>query len=368
MLSNISNNLLDIAKEHNLNLNKTSVIIALSGGSDSVFLLHALYQIQQEALKKKSQNLKSQDSQLQYEIQAVHINHNISANANFWENYCITLCQQYNIPLKIYSTKIMKTGGDSLENIARQFRYNTFFKYIQELRTKNFDDDPKIDSEFHTDKNIHSNKKQYILAVAHHMDDQLETILSQIFRGSDLHNIAAMRPFYYKTNQQAESFAILRPLLNINKNDILNYLKNHNIKYCIDESNNDSQYLRNFLRNNILPQLYAWDKNIANKLLGMQANIVDYVNLADNIAIEDLKIITLNQHTIDYVKFINLNRLRQENVIKYFILNNNIQLPSTKKIREFVRQVIHSRWDRYPILQLSETQKLTKYKNIIIIR
>ncbi len=197
-----------------------SYTVALSGGVDSVVLLHTLNQI------RNLQNIK---------LKAIHINHGISSNALMWQNFCQELCTKLAIPLSIIQGKITKNGGESLENNARNFRYQAF-----------------------------SNESNTIITLAHHQNDQIETMLSQIFRGSDLHNIASM-----KTISQKQQTIFWRPLLNVTKLQILDYAKQFNLNFVDDESNLDKKYLRNFIRHEIMPSLNSWDNHIETKLLNV---------------------------------------------------------------------------------------------------
>ena len=121
-----------------------SYTIALSGGIDSVVLLFLLNQI--KPYLPNSSKLK---------FNALHINHGISKNAKQWQDFCNSLCDQLGINLTIATHQVTKLGGESLENNARQIRYNEFF---------NCQDD--------------------VIVLAHHQNDQVETILSQIYKHS----------------------------------------------------------------------------------------------------------------------------------------------------------------------------------------
>lgn len=296
-----------------------SYTIALSGGIDSVVLLNILVNI------KKIKPLI---------FNAIHINHNISQNSNDWEKFCKNLCIKLNVPLFTNHYTIIKSGGESLENKARNARYNSF---------------KKLDSQ--------------VIILAHHQNDQIETMLSQIFRGSNLHNIAAMQNLSSKQNK-----TFWRPLLNISRQEIEAYASEHDLPYINDESNFDTKYLRNFVRHDVLPILKRWDKDITRKLLNVNSQLQNALELIDEVSKLDLAFTTNNSEIINLEKFKTISFSRQCNLISYFITNNNIPLPSEKMIKEFTRQAIQSSWDKSPKLLLTNNSNLIKQKNDIYIK
>ncbi|MCE3269595.1 MAG: tilS, partial [Burkholderiales bacterium] len=189
-----------------------NICIGLSGGIDSIVLLHILKHITP-----------------QINLSAVHINHNISANAKMWSKFCQEFCYSLNIPLHVENVNFNRHGGESLENLARIARYKVLLQAPAD-----------------------------IIALAHHQDDQVETTLSQLLRGSDLHNIAGM---HMVSNKQDK--ILWRPLLDISKAQIEEYAVLFGLKYINDESNLDTRFLRNFIRHDVLPLLTSWDKHVA---------------------------------------------------------------------------------------------------------
>ncbi|HMT02638.1 MAG TPA: tRNA lysidine(34) synthetase TilS [Burkholderiales bacterium] len=292
--------------------------IALSGGVDSVVLLHIFSEIKKVAPIK---------------LNAIHINHNISSNSTNWEEFCKTLCSSLSIPLIVDHHSIIKNGGESLENTARIARYSSFAK----LNSR-------------------------VIILAHQQNDQIETILSQIFRGSNLHNVGAMHHITHKHDK-----IFWRPLLNIPRKMVEEYAKKHNLQFITDESNFNTKYLRNFVRHDILPLLEKWDQHIYTKLLNINSQLQDMLTLTDEISKQDLEFTTNSSPVINLEKFKTLSHSRQLNLINYFIKINNIPLPSEKMIKEFIRQVIESSWDKSPKLLLSNNYELIKIKNFIHI-
>lgn len=294
-----------------------SYCVGLSGGIDSVVLLHLL-----------SEARKSQ----QFKLSAIHVNHGISPHADEWTDFCSNLCQQWDIPLRISRLKVIKQAGVGLENSARKLRY---VEYQQ--------------------------TNSPVMVLAHHQDDQIETVFSQLMRGSDIHNIAAMRDLSNRGNQ-----FYWRPLLPYTKAQLIDYAMKHELSHIEDESNHDNSYLRNFLRNNIIPQLLTYDTNLPQKIAQSLASIQASVSLNDDVAEDDLAF-TMNNQQIEVAKIINLSSLRQKSLLSYFIRQHNLPLPSSRQLQEFIRQAITAGQDRHPRLKLNDDYILIRKKDKIIL-
>jgi tRNA(Ile)-lysidine synthase len=303
----------------------SNITVGLSGGIDSVVLLYALHQI------TTSNNL--------LQLSAIHINHGISINANYWANFCQEICLNLNIPLAIKTCVLAKPGGESLENVARKARYNEFFAC-----------DDKV------------------IALAHHQDDQVETTLSQLCRGSDLHNVAAMHMISHRNNK-----LIWRPLLDISRTQIEAYASAFDLKYITDESNADTKYLRNFIRHEVIPLLSEWDNQIKTKLLNFNAHLQDMLALTDEIAESDLKVCLLEGQfkngfgIISLDKFSSFSHTRQLNLLAWFVKSSGLPLASSHQFDEFIRQAINSNYDKKPQLKLNLSHVIVKYKKQIFI-
>jgi tRNA(Ile)-lysidine synthase len=307
-----------------------SYTIALSGGIDSVVLLFLLNQIKP-----------SLPNSTKLKFNALHINHGISNNANQWEDFCISLCHQLDINLTIAKHQVTKLGGESLENNARQIRYNEFF-----------------------------NCQDEVIVLAHHQNDQVETILSQIFRGSNIHNIAAMKLITHKQNK-----IFFRPLINIPKEMLQQYAQAKGLKHIEDESNLDTTFLRNFIRHNILPQLISFDSNVTSKIANIGEQLQHTLNFIATITIEDFTLAKYDNRSIgnpfsssiilDTSKIISLSQERQLNILAYYLKCNNLPLPSSKQQIEFMRQVTYCAIDKHPSLLLNNNYKISKHNGFI---
>ncbi len=219
--------LIKFDKENNFFKTKQTVLVAISGGADSVALLHFAC-----ALAKKKQ----------FKVCACHINHNLRTTAKRDENLVINLCKELNVPLlvkKVAVKTLAKKEKLSLEHAARKLRYKALEEAAKEFNCK-------------------------VIAFAHHADDNIETFFLNILRGTQLKGlggIPAARPF--------GELKIIRPFLCLNKAELLEYCKYHNLPFENDETNFDDIYTRNFIRLKLLPMLEEKQPQIRKHILSL---------------------------------------------------------------------------------------------------
>lgn len=214
------------------------VIIGVSGGADSVCLLKVLSDLKNE---------------LKIELLVVHINHGLRGyEANNDQKYVEKLCQDWLIPLKIYFVDIKKLAtklGISEEEAGRIARYKIFANVLKMI------------------------SGDYI-AVAHNREDQAETVMMNILRGSGIDGLCGM---------PVKRGEIIRPLLNVSRADIEKYLEENKIFYCTDSTNKGVEYTRNRIRNELFPKIEElFDVNPANQLIRLSKLIEDDRDFLEN--------------------------------------------------------------------------------------
>lgn len=224
---------------------KDRVIVGVSGGADSVCLLFVLTKLRDERQKNGDGTL---------EITAVHVHHGLrgdSADAD--ERYVRKICDAWNVPLVVYHKNIRelaKCWNMSEEEAGRKARREAF------LEVRNQYSDVPCDNAQYGDIQSHhaecANGRQESaqgfgkIALAHHRNDEAETVLFHLCRGTDVRGLGGIAPV---------SGFWIRPLLNIGRNEIESYLEKVGISYCTDETNAENVYARNKLRNQVIPQL-----------------------------------------------------------------------------------------------------------------
>jgi tRNA(Ile)-lysidine synthase len=205
------------------------ILVGVSGGADSVALLHTLQRIKSESLKTeklKSPIFKSEIHK--FEISVFHLNHSIRAEAPKDALFVKKLCQKLNIPFYTAIADVPKTAaatGVSLEMAARDARYR-FFKETAE------------------------NIGAACVATAHTLDDQAETLLLKLCRGA---GSAGMDGIADTT--EIQGLKVIRPMLTVSRSDVENFLKENSISWREDATNRDTQLKRNYIRHKILPLL-----------------------------------------------------------------------------------------------------------------
>ncbi|MGN1012778.1 MAG: tRNA lysidine(34) synthetase TilS [Clostridia bacterium] len=222
------NNIINIVKnnivENELINKKDKVVIAVSGGPDSMCLLDVLFKIKDE---------------LFFDIVVAHVNHGIRIESEDEKVYVENFCNERKIPfhyLKVNVPEISKQKKMSEEACGREIRYNFF----EEVRKK---------------------EKAQLIAVAHNLNDNIETILLNEIRGCGLKGLIGMD---LKVNN------IIRPLLTIEKKDILLYNSELELHPCIDKTNEEEIYLRNKIRLSLIPYLQKLNPNFVSNISRMR--------------------------------------------------------------------------------------------------
>lgn len=254
-------------------IDNDTLVIGLSGGPDSMALLNMLLNY------RKKVNIS---------IVAAHVDHNVRKESSEELKFVQKYCEEKSIIFE--SMKIEKYGDDNFENEARNIRYQFFEGLINKYNAK------------------------YLLT-AHHGDDLIETVLMRIVRGSTLGGYAGFKEVTKRNN-----YTIIRPLINYNKDDILEYDKVNNIPYCIDKTNFTNIHTRNRYRKNILPVLYKEQKDVNLKFLKYSKILSLYDEYIDTLVKDKIKDIYTN-NILDINKYNDLDDLLKERIL-YSILES----------------------------------------------
>lgn len=276
--------------------------VAFSGGLDSTVLLHLL--------KLSCPNLS---------ICAIHVNHQISPNANGWQRHCEQLCEQWGVNLIVEKVSV-KNNGQGIEDAARSARYDVFKKHLL------FDD---------------------YLFTAHHADDQAETLLLRLLRGTGsrgLGGIAVERVF-----DQQQNTKLIRPLLSFTRDELLNYANQHQLQWIEDESNFSEEYDRNYLRLQVMPLLQSrWSKfqikwNQTAKLCSETEMLLIEMAVADlqTLAERDERI----GKSINRRLYSQLSGPRQRNLLRYWLSIQGYSIPEHLHWHQIESQIFSEKSD-----------------------
>lgn len=270
------------------------LLVGLSGGIDSVVLLHVIARGLQWPISRLS---------------AVHVNHQLSPNAERWAAFCIRFCRRLNVPLQIANVTVPR--GNSTEAAARAARYGVFAATGARL-----------------------------VVLAHNRDDQAETVLLQMLRGAGVPGLAAMPEL--KVGKR-DAPAVLRPLLDVPRTAIAAYARAHRLKWVDDESNLDRAYLRNFLRHEILPALSARLPAVGVTLARAARHQAEAADLLDVLAQQDFG--SRKTTTLPVTRLGRIATPRARNLLRYFLRINGIAMPDAVRLDELLRQAISAKSD-----------------------
>ncbi len=246
-----------------------TIIVATSGGPDSMCLLHLMCELK---------------SKLNLKIIVAHVNHKLRAESEEEALFVKEVSDKYNL---IYEyMEILEYNDDNLENDARTKRYEFFNKLV---------------------KKYHAN----YLMTAHHGDDLMETILMRLTRGSSLKGYSG-----FKKEFAYEDYTIVRPLITETKKDIQNYMDEHGYKYYIDQSNFSENYTRNRYRMKVLPFLKNEDPLVHRKFLKFSEELTDVNNFLEKY-IENLINEISDEEGIKVTELRKLDKFLLKKVIEY---------------------------------------------------
>ena len=283
----------DFILENNLIEKNDKVMIALSGGSDSVCLFHILNTLKND---------------MEFSLYAFHLNHNIRKEAKRDEAFVLDLCKIYNVPLFLESEDMLELHENSslgLEEISRKKRYELIYKIMRE-------------------NDINET------ATAHHLLDHSESIILNMIRGSGIRGLKGI---------SVSNNNIIRPILNLTKEEILCYIEENDLKYVTDVTNFDTDYSRNNIRHNILPHLEEINNNVYNHffelssiageiddLLNELASKIDIINEDDKVYIELKDYYSLHTAVKKQILFNMLNKFGIKKDINSKAINNIVDL------------------------------------------
>jgi tRNA(Ile)-lysidine synthase len=266
--------------------------VAYSGGADSTALLLAC------AEKWPGQ------------VQAIHIHHGLQAAADDFERHCQTFCATLGVPLTVKRVDGRAARGQSPEDAARRVRYQAF---------------EALGHEF-----IGSNAIKSI-ALAQHADDQIETLLLALSRGSGLPGLSAMPAVWERAG-----LTYCRPLLGVSAADIRAWLAARGVGYVDDPSNSDERFTRNRIRANVLPALALTFPHFRDTMARSAAHAAQAQELLLEVAAQDLDAIG-SPPLIQRLQA--LSPARQSNVLRHWLQTCFAAVPSTAQLTELLSQV-----------------------------
>ena len=273
--------------------------LGFSGGLDSSVLLHALWQLQ-----------------LPIRLCALHINHGISPNAQDWQQHCAEVCARLSINFEAHNVQV-NNQGKGIEDAARELRYEVFSQQLQ---------------------------AGDCFLTAHHADDQAETLLLRLMRGTGPRGLSAMA-----VHRSLGLGTLYRPLLTFSRRDLETYARECQLTWVDDESNSNDRYDRNFLRNQIMPLLYSRWPALTRKWQQTAELCAANEQLLEEVAADDLSGLGERAERVGrsllLAGFNSLSGARQQNLLRYWLLGQGYPIPEQQHWQQIYRQLLTTRLD-----------------------
>ncbi len=296
--------LTSIIQTQGLDCRQTGIAVAFSGGLDSTVLL---------ALTSRYA------TQNQIPVFAYHVNHGLSSNALQWQQHCAQICEELNVQYRCELISV-KNEGQGIEAVARQKRYQALGRMCELDQVS-------------------------LLLVAHHLDDQAETMLMQLFRGTGLRGLSGMDECNFAPTLLGTKLTLLgRPLLSRSKLEIQNYALANRLVNVEDESNLDTGYTRNVVRLRLMPLIEELFPSFPTRLMRTSQHVRAAQHLLDEIAANDL-VQCSQDNVLNLTQMNQLDSDRATHLFRYWLSRNLVQLPSTSKIAEIQAQLWTARDD-----------------------
>jgi tRNA(Ile)-lysidine synthase len=272
-----------------------AICVGFSGGLDSAVLLDILSE---------------QGVDAGYKVGAVHVHHGLSLNADVWVKFCERFCANHGVPLAVEYVRVDQASPLGLEGAARVARYA-----------------------------VYASRAEPFLALAHHLDDQAETVLFQLLRGTGIKGIAAMPELRPLRGTRVQLF---RPLLEHSRAELRAYAEERGVRWIEDESNAVPRQDRNFLRLDVAPMLDerfpAWRESLARfaRHAGEAGELLEQLALLDGVP----------QRPGEPMPLVaTLPAQRRGNALRTFLARNAVAMPSEARLAEMERQLFDARED-----------------------
>ena len=248
-------------------------------------------------------------------VRAVHVNHGIHPNAAKWAAHCRALGRRFGVPVRVLTTHVTRTPGVSLEAAARDARYALLADELEPGEC---------------------------LLTGHHEDDQLETVLLQLFRGAGLAGLAAMpaiAPF--------AGGSLARPLLSRSRAELEEWARSQSLSWIDDDTNFDESLDRNYLRRQVLPLIRERWKGVASAVSRSARHAAEGQRLLDTLARADVE--RASSGAALFVPALRALRPdRRRNALRFWIMQSGARVPDTSRLEEIAGPLIDARPDANP--------------------
>lgn len=285
------------------------LVVGFSAGLDSMALLHALGKVAAE---------------FGLPVAAIHVHHGLSPNADAWAEHAAQACAARHIALTVQRVSVGQ--GASLEAEARAARYAAFRACLQEGDA---------------------------LLLAQHQDDQAETVLFRLARGAGVRGLGAMHACRELTLSQGPSIPLWRPLLTVSRRSLEQYADAEQLHWVDDESNTDTRYTRNFLRQDIIPALRTHWPAVSRTLAATAARMQEADELLAEYAELLMAPLRLEHGALSVGGLLALTLAQRKQVLRHWLHEKNLRVPEEKILDQLEGDVLNARVDAMPVLAWS---------------
>lgn len=276
---------------------KPRVCVGFSGGLDSTVLLDLLAEVR-EAVPMS--------------LSAVHVHHGLSPNADAWVRHCRAVCRKYRVPFQLKRVSVDRASRTSLEEQARKARYAAL-----------------------------STVRADVIALAHHADDQAETVLLQLLRGAGAKGLAGMPASKPLRTAGHVGLLVWRPLLGCTRIELARHAAGRQLKWIEDESNLDVRFKRNFVRTEVMPVLARGFPAPVETLARAARHLAEAADLADALADIDLAR-TKQPGGLDVRELKLLDDARLKNALRRWLDQHGMRQPSEARLLALLRALRQS--------------------------
>lgn len=284
---------------------QSRIAIAYSGGLDSAVLLHLCANFAK---------------QHPTHFIAFHVHHGISANADKWLEHCQQQCMELGLPFEAAYIQLENTNEEGIEAAARNKRYAALGELCAGHQVE-------------------------LILTAHHQDDQAETMLLQLLRGTGVAGLCGMQQCHRAAGLLGNANLLLaRPLLDCTRAELESYATQQKISHIEDESNADMRYTRNALRHQIMPLLAHHFPGYQMRFARTAHHAQSALSLLEQLAEQDYECCRV-QSNLDIVPLKKLPEARIDNVLRYWLAAHQVKMPGTARLMEMRKQLLHARDD-----------------------
>lgn len=291
------------------------LLVAYSGGLDSTVLLHQLVCLRQQLPG--------------IHLRAIHIHHGLNAHADSWVNHCQQQCAEWQVLFKVVHVRL-DTRGKGVEAAARDARYQAFLENLQPGE---------------------------VLLTAQHQNDQCETLLLALKRGSGPAGLSGM-----SASGKLGRYLHLRPLLDFSRSQLEKWAAEHHLRWIEDDSNQNQRYDRNFIRQAVMPLLNSRWPHFSQSVARSAALCAGQEQLLDELLSESLNALIDDRGSLAIGPMMKMSEARRSALIRRWIASQQGLMPSRDALLRIWHEIACSREDAEPRLRLGGNE-IRRYRD-----